>query len=813
MIQQETLTILEWHKLCEHLSTFAATKLGAIASRNLNIPETKAESLKLLTQTKEVCLIENSLNPNWNFNGIHDFGDSLEKARRGGLLSTQELLNLATSLAGMRRLKRVIDNQENTPALSELINNIRTFAELEQEIHYCIDERAEITQRASPKLAEIRIKLKSVKERIQATLQSIIQRNGNALQELVITQRSDRAVIPVKASYKSQIPGIVHDTSTTGSTLYMEPKQVVELGNQLVTLRKQEKREEEIILSRLTAKVSEVNDELELLLATATALDLATAKARYSLWLDGNPPQFIDFQGGESITLRSLRHPLLVWQALHEQGNEVIAIDILIQAPTRVVAITGPNTGGKTVTLKTFGLVALMAKVGLFIPCKEPGEIPWFRSILADIGDEQSLEQSLSTFSGHIRRIIHITEALASGDHLVLLDEIGAGTDPSEGTAIAIALLQYFAEHNLLTMATTHYGELKALKYQDNRFENASVEFDDISLQPSYKLLWGIPGRSNALTIAQRLGLNNAVIEQARELVGSYSQDVNQLIAALEEQRREQETKHGQARELLQQTERFYAEVSQKAADLEAREIQLRHNQEQEVQNLILAAKSQIAQVIRQLQKDGAPKAQDAHKATQELQAISDRYLPSSPKNKIAKANYKPQVGERVRVLSIGQTAEVLSVEEEQQQLTIRFGLMKMMVPFSDLESLNGQKVESQPLSSQPSSLGKKGHMNRAKESNFEPKKAKKIPSAVNVRTSQNSVDIRGKRVHLVEPILEKAIAQATEIGVLWIVHGKGTGKLRQGVHEILQRHPQISHFELASPNEGGSGVTIAYLV
>ncbi len=800
MIQQETLTILEWQKLCQHLSSFSSTKLGAIASKNLEIPLTKEESLKLLAQTEEVLIIENKVPQNWNFSGIQDISDYLERSKLGGLLIGNELLDIATTLLGVRRLRRVIEDQENTPTLQELVTNVSTFPDIEQAIHYCIDDRGYVTDRASPKLTDIRLKLKSLRDRIQETLQGIIQRQGNALQEMVITQRGDRFVLPVKASYNSQIKGIVHDTSASGSTLYIEPRSIIELGNQLQTTKKQEQREEEIILRHLTDKITEVNEELEILLAVATALDLATTKAHYSQWLKGNPPEFIDFKNGENITLKRLYHPLLLKQ--HQNNNDfslngVIPIDILINNKTKVVAITGPNTGGKTVTLKTFGLACLMAKVGIFIAAIAPVKIPYFDSVLADIGDEQSLEQNLSTFSGHIKRIIRITEALQSDNNLILLDEIGAGTDPSEGTALAIALLKYLANKNLLTIATTHYGELKTLKYNDSRFENASVEFDDLTMQPTYRLLWGIPGRSNAVKIAQRLGLNEEIIKEVQELIGGYSQDVNHLISALEEQRREQEIKHQQAEELLKQTEDFYQEVSQKAASLQQRERDLKLSQEKEVQKMLLDAKSQVNQVIRQLQKDGNPAtAQDAQKATEVLQKIGDRFIPKKVKQK---PSYYPKVGERVRVLSIGQTAEVLEIQEN--QLTIRFGIMKMIVNLNEIESLQGEKIEIKTKTPQNSPLNKLVN-----------NKENQTKTVVNVRTSKNTVDIRGQRVHNAEPIIDKAISEAIEMGVLWIIHGQGTGKLREGIHEFLKQHPQINRFELAPQNEGGSGVTVAYL-
>ena len=412
MIQSETLELLEWSRLCQHLATFAATKLGAVAARHLQLPATQPESLQLLAQTKEVYQLESQLTTGLSFEGIHDIGESLERAEIQGVLSGEELLAIATTLAGVRRLRRVIDDQENVPVLAQLVAEVRTYPELEQEIHRCIDDRGDVADRASPKLAGIRNQIKSLRDRIYQVLNGILQRQGGAIQQQVITQRGDRFVIPVKAPQKDAIPGIVHDTSSSGATLYIEPNAITGLGNQLRTQQRQEHVEVEAVLRALTQQVAAVKPDLVQLLAVATTLDLATARARYSLWLQANPPRFIDRKDGEIITLHELRHPLLVWQQQHEQGTAVVPINVQIQPQIRVVAITGPNTGGKTVTLKTLGLAALMAKAGLFVPAREPVEIPWFEQVLADIGDEQSLEQSLSTFSGHIRRISRILEAI-----------------------------------------------------------------------------------------------------------------------------------------------------------------------------------------------------------------------------------------------------------------------------------------------------------------------------------------------------------------------------------------------------------------
>lgn len=809
MIQSETLELLEWHRLCQHLSTFAATKLGAIAALRLQIPASQIASEHLLAQTKEVYQLESRVTTGLSFEGVQDIGDSLERAELQGILAGDELLAIATTLAGARNLRRVIDNQEDLPILKELVAELRTYPELEQEIHRCIDERGQVTDRASLKLGEIRTELRRLRIQITQKLQNILQAKSGAVQESIITQRGDRFVIPVKAPQKDAIPGIVHDTSTSGATLYIEPNSIVPMGNQLRQTLRREQAEEEAIRRALTEQVAAVKPDLERLLAIVTTLDLATARARYSLWLQANPPRFVDRAEQEIITLRQLRHPLLVWQQHHEQGHAVIPVDLLISPHIKVVTITGPNTGGKTVTLKTLGLAALMAKVGLFVPAREPVEIPWFDQVLADIGDEQSLQQSLSTFSGHIRRISRILNALTveTGEakeqtsetndstvnpqqSLVLLDEVGAGTDPAEGSALAIALLNYLADHAQLTIATTHFGELKALKYEDVRFENASVEFDEATLSPTYRLLWGIPGRSNALAIALRLGLKPEVVEQAKTQVGEATDEVNLVIAGLEAQRRSQETKAAEAQKLLQQAERLYKEVSAKAAALQEREQSLKVSQEVAVQQAITEAKGEIAKVIRRLQQ-GTATAQDAQQATNAINQIAQKHQPAPPPK--PKLGFMPKVGDRIRLSQFGQTAEVLTAPDEDGEFSVRFGIMKMTVKLEDIESLDGQKPEpiTKPKPS-PAAV------------------TPPPPAAPAIRTSKNTFDIRGKRVADAEFILDKAISEAQ--GQIWIIHGHGTGKLRQGVHTFLQQHSRVSRFEAAEQADGGGGVTIAYI-
>ncbi|WP_370567726.1 endonuclease MutS2 [Limnothrix sp. FACHB-881] len=850
-IQIETLELLEWPRLCQHLATFTATKLGAIVARQLPIPGDRRTSEALLAQTREAWELERSATGGLNFGGIADIGSALDRVTRGGVLAGEELLEVATTLSGARNLRRAIDQREDLPALAALVEELRTYPELEQEIHYCIDDRGDVTDRASPKLAEVREKLRAGRDWIYQKLHNIMQQHSNAIQEPNISQRGDRFVIPVKASHKDVIRGIVHDTSSTGATLYVEPHTITEQNNRLRQWQRQEAIESEIVRRRLSEQIAEVAPDLERLLAVATELDLAAARARYSFWIEGNAPRFIE--SGETLTLRQLRHPLLIWQQKHEQGRDVIPIDVRVDPTIRVVAITGPNTGGKTVTLKTLGLAALMAKAGLFVPAREPVELPWFSQVLADIGDEQSIEQNLSTFSGHIRRIVRILDALqpdrpatndglgaiaterahggaplqepglddsngsesdgnetvgaqglapsadrpATNDNppesLVLLDEVGAGTDPAEGSALAAALLEALADRARLTVATTHFGELKTLKYRDSRFENASVEFDDQTLSPTYRLLWGIPGRSNALSIARRLGLDEAVVTAAGDRVGGQSEDINRTIAGLEAERRRQEAKANEVAHLLQRAEFLHEQIDRKAQTLKEREEQLKQTQEAAVQKEIERARSEIAQVIRQLQR-GTPTGQQAQQATAQVGEIAQKFLPSQqPKPK--PKGYKPQVGERVRVPKLGGAAEVLAIDEADEEITIRMGLIKATLSFADVESLDGKKIEVQKPEPKPAPPPK------TKERSI-------------LRTSSNTLDIRGARVADAEIEVEQAIDRAisADFGCLWILHGKGTGKLRDGVRAHLKTHRLVERFEDAPREDGGAGVTVAYL-
>jgi DNA mismatch repair protein MutS2 len=779
-LRQETLELLEWPRLCQQLATFAATPLGRRACLELDPWRSREESEAYLDQTEEAIRLDRSQPGGVSLEGIHNLLPALERVERGGVLSGEELIQIATTLGTARRLRRLIDEQEHLPRLQEWVSSLRTYPELEQEIFRCLDEHGEVRDSASPALADLRRQHRLFRSQIQERLQEVMSQCPQALQDTLIGQRQGRFVLMVKATHRDLIRGLVHDSSASGATLYVEPYAVVELGNRLRETEARLRAEEERILAALSAQVGAVAADLEHLQAVMVRLEVALARARYSLWLEGNRPQFV--AGG--LRLRRVRHPLLWWQARQEgKGLEVVPIDFTLPESIRAVVITGPNTGGKTVALKTLGLLVLMAKAGIFLPAQDPPQLPWFDGVYADIGDEQSLEQNLSTFSGHIHRISRIVQALQSSPApaLVLLDEVGAGTDPTEGAALAAGLLEYLSEKALLTLATTHYGELKALKYQHPSFENASVEFDEATLAPTYRLLWGIPGRSNALTIAQRLQLDPEILQRAQRRLQGESQ-VDKVIAGLEAQRAQLEERAAQVGSLHQELETLYRQMQERSRRLAEREAQLEYQQRQGLETLLAAARQEVAAAIRKLQQGDAP-----HQVTAHLEQIRKRYLPAPQP---VDTEFVPEVGDRVRLRGLGQTGEVIAVEGE--VYVVRSGLLKFTVPRAQLDPLDE-------------------HQAKQRQRPKAPPPPPPATAPLNLRTSHNTLDLRGKTVAEAEAILEAHLAQAPP-GPVWIIHGHGTGRLRAGIRAYLQNHPRVQSFAAAPPHEGGSGVTVAQL-
>ncbi len=813
-IGAETLELLEWPRLAQQLASFASTRAGARQCSALVPPLDFGESQRRLAETTELLGIDGLTEGGLSFSGAADIGATVSLCAKGGVAPGEDLLAVATTLAAARRLRRQIDAPEVRPVCSALVAELRTLPELEQRLHFCLEEGGRVADRASEALQAVRRQLQSGRAERRERLQEMVRRLGGLLQDTVISERQGRPVLAVKAGVAGQVAGIVHDSSASGLTVFIEPQAVVAAGNRLRELEAQEREQEQRVLVELAALVAEQADSLHHLEGVLTRLDAGLARARYGLWLGAVRPE-INPDPCSPFELRDLRHPLLLWQERQQGGHSVVPVTLAVGSPLRVVAITGPNTGGKTVTLKSLGLAALMARCGLFLPCSGTPRLPWCGQVLADIGDEQSLQQNLSTFSGHIRRIARILDALPSevraspqGADLVLLDEVGAGTDPQEGSALAAALLRHLADRARLTVATTHFGELKALKYADDRFENASVAFDVDSLSPTYHLQWGIPGRSNALAIATRLGLEPQVVAAAaRQMEPGGASDVNQVIEGLEQQRRQQQEAAEAAAALLARTELLHEELLQRWSEQRHQSAALQEQRRQALETSIRQGQGEVRGLIRRLrqvgqsvekaagvsqgQGQGRLAGETARQAGQRLRQLEAEHRP--PIEKRQHGGWRPQLGERVRLLALGKAAEVLALSDNGQELTVRCGVLRSTVPLEAIEGLNGEK----PAPPEPPQVRVRGGTALAGQ-------------GAQVRTARNTVDVRGLRVHEAEAAVEEILRAAS--GPVWVIHGHGTGKLKRGLREWLEGVPYVERVVDAEPGDGGGGCSVVWL-
>ena len=789
---KETLELLEWPRVCEHLSGFASTGMGRLAARQLPLPATPEASRARLAETVEMAVLDDLSEGGLSFRGVQDLSPVLLRCSKGGVASGEELLGVADTLSAARRLRRQIDDPELRPVCTALIATMATLPDLEQRLKFALEEGGRVADRASPALAGLRQQWQRLRQERRDKLQELLRRLGSALQDTVIAQRHGRPVLAVKAGAVGQVPGQVHDSSASGSTLFVEPRSVLTMGNRLVELESRIRDEERKVLAELSAAVAEEHDPLTVVVQVLLQLDLALARGRYGRWLGGAIPQ-VETSTDACFRFQGLRHPLLIWQQKKAGGPIVVPISVEVSSDLRVVAITGPNTGGKTVTLKSIGLAALMARAGMLLPCAGQPSLPWCAQVLADIGDEQSLQQSLSTFSGHVKRIGRILTALQSGaaPALVLLDEVGAGTDPSEGTALATALLKALADRARLTIATTHFGELKALKYSDARFENASVAFNPETLSPTYELLWGIPGRSNALAIATRLGMDTKVLDQARELLAPAGDgEVNTVIRGLEEQRQRQQAAAEDAAALLARTELLHDELLQRWQKQKQQSAERQEQGRQRLEQSIRAGQKEVRSLIRRLRDDRAD-GETARKAGQRLRKLEDHHRPA-PERRQPKPGWRPVVGDRIRVLALGKAAEVLGISEDGLQLTVRCGVMRSTVELNAVESLDGRKPDPPPKPvvkvQARSGLG----------------------GGSQVRTSRNTLDVRGMRVHEAEAAVEEQLRSAN--GPVWVIHGIGTGKLKRGLRAWLDTVPYVERVTDAEQGDGGPGCSVVWV-
>jgi DNA mismatch repair protein MutS2 len=811
-IHQDTLELLEWPRLTAHLAGFSSTAAGRRHCAGLGLPDQPAESRRLLLETTELLALDGLCEGGLSLQGAGDIAATVALCAKGGCAGGEELLALAATLATARRLRRQIEDPELRPVTTALVAELRTLPELEQRLHFCLEEGGRVADRASGPLEAVRRQLLALRGERRDRLQDLMRRYASLLQDTVVSERGGRPVLAVKAGAAAQVGGLVHDSSASGSTVYVEPQAVIPLGNRIRDAEGQERELERKVRSELSALVGEQAEPLDHLQQVLVRIDAGLARARYGQWLGAVRPELAE-EADAPFELCDLRHPLLLWQERREGGRPVVPVTIRVGPELRVVAITGPNTGGKTVTLKSLGLAALMARAGLFLPCAGTPRLPWCGQVLADIGDEQSLQQNLSTFSGHIRRIARILAALPQGGAtlegaarppapaaLVLLDEVGAGTDPTEGSALAAALLRHLADRARLTVATTHFGELKALKYADPRFENASVAFDVETLSPTYRLQWGIPGRSNALAIASRLGLDPVVLAvAAAQLEPGGEGDVNRVIEGLEQERQRQQEAAEAAAALLARTELLHEELLQRWAQQKEQSAELQEQRRQRLELSIREGQGEVRRLIRRLRSvgqevrvGGRVAGETARQAGQRLRHLEQQHRPLPERRD--HGGWRPRVGDRIRLLALGKAAEVLAISDDGSELTVRCGVLRLTVELAAIEGLHGEKPAPPEPPPQVRIRSRRSPGSRGPE----------------VRTEGNTVDVRGLRVHEAEAAVEERLRGAN--GPVWVIHGIGTGKLKRGLREWLSGLPWVDRVSDAEQGDGGPGCSVIWV-
>ncbi|HLS90880.1 MAG TPA: endonuclease MutS2 [Limnochordia bacterium] len=718
------------------------------------------------------------------FGGISDIRPAVRRAMVGVVLPSETLLDIAQAVHGVRRLKdHLLEHGPGVGAeiLVDLAGLLEDFPHIEKEVGRCIDQEGNVVDHASERLAQIRGRLRRLRQRVREHLDALIRspRMQKFLQEPIITFRGGRYVVPVKQEYRGEVPGIVHDQSASGATLFIEPLGAVELNNQIREAEGEEEQEVERILTALSALVAKAGETLIFTIEIAAELDFIFAKAHLaSEWRAVRP----ELNERGVIRLYQARHPLL-------QG-EVVPIDVHVGDEFTALVITGPNTGGKTVTLKTIGLFALMAQAGLHLPADPGSEMGVFRHVFADIGDEQSIEQSLSTFSSHMSNIVSILKRADAGS-LVLLDELGAGTDPTEGAALAIALLEHLIQRGCRVVATTHYSELKHFAYTHPKARNASVEFDVETLRPTYRLLVGVAGHSNAFAIAARLGLDPKIIARAREEIGQQERRVDEAIRSVEVDRSTAARERREA-ELLKKR---YLELSQKYHEaferLKASREAVLEEARREAKALLARAQREADELLGRLRKAGG--GPDLEEEAARARARFSQWLQELEEPEpapVAEEGVDPKelrAGMMVRIRTFGQVGEVLEVSPTGKVL-VQAGPMRVSVDATDLVIERAVKSDQEPAAKSPVQVS----LQKATE-------------------LKSELDLRGLLVSEALDQVDKYIDDAILSGAtrVRIIHGKGTGALRDAVRKFLENHPRVSGFRFADPAEGGTGVTV----
>ncbi|HBX24563.1 MAG TPA: endonuclease MutS2 [Desulfotomaculum sp.] len=778
---------LEFERVKERLAGFAASEPGRELALNLtplrDIDDIN-DALARVTEGREVLRLE----PSARLDGWNDVREQARRCARGGVLEPLELWHVLQTLTASRLIASFFrERRDKYTRLSEIALGLGDFREAEKKISGAILPGGEISDRASEKLFSLRRRIIATQQRVKEKLDSIIKSTTyqKYLQDPIVTIRENRYVVPVKQEYRAQVPGIVHDQSASGATLFIEPMPVVEANNEVRTLMAEEKQEVARILQELSAAVGDVAEDLLYALEILGLLDFIMACARYSESLDALAPLVVP---GAKLDIRKARHPLLPGKAVPISMRLGESFDMLV--------VTGPNTGGKTVALKTVGLMVVMAHAGLHLPADEDTIIGMYKDVFVDVGDEQSIEQSLSTFSSHMSNIVGILSQAESGS-LVLLDELGAGTDPDEGAALAQAILDRLRELGAATVATTHYGELKNYAFTGERVENASVEFDPETLRPTYRLLIGRPGQSNAFEIALRLGLDQTVVRQARGYLTVEQREVADLMRDLEKARVQAERERDEAVKLRREAEEIREEYQALAEKIRIRRDEVISKAVAESRELVRRTRREADYLVEELKtslKEESSRARDAtigdaRRQLKKLQAELDQQAPDGGQRTDTQPPEVVRPGDEVFIPRYGQQGTVLDAPDRDGNVHVQVGMIRMTINRTELRDSTSKKNKQQETGT--------GKLVQQK-----------------ARDISTRLDLRGTRVEDALNEVEKYLDDAVLAGlpVVYLIHGKGTGALRSAVQQLLREHPRVSFYRLGEQGEGGSGITVAEL-
>ena len=792
-MNEKALKTLEYDKIISKLTEYAQTPLGTQKCREL-LPMDRIDEIRAAQQETSDAQNRVRLKGSISFSGARDLRASVKRLQIGSALNLTELLHISSLLDCAARAKnygRQENEESEGDSLSPLFSAVEPLTPLNTEIKRCIISEEEVSDDASPKLRQIRRSMRLTGDRVHTQLNSLVNTHRAYLQDAVITMRNGRYCIPVKAEYKSQVSGMVHDQSSSGSTFFIEPMAIVKLNNELRELELAEQKEIDVILAGLSQQAAEYADMLLENIAVLSQLDFIFAKAALSRQYKGTEPLFNE---NRYVEIKSGRHPLL-------DPTKVVPVDLTIGGSFDLLIVTGPNTGGKTVSLKTLGLLQLMGQAGLHIPAFEGSKLAVFPEIFADIGDEQSIEQSLSTFSSHMTNIVRILEQ-ADSDSLILFDELGGGTDPVEGAALAMSILTWLHQMGIRTMATTHYSELKVFALSTPGVENASCEFQVETLQPTYRLLMGIPGKSNAFAISRKLGLPEHLIENASAFIGKQEKDFEDVIAELDASREALAKEQEETARYREEAKRLKERLQTRQEQFDKRREEMLGKAREEAMQIVLEAKATADRTIKNINKLGADS--DLSRALEEQRAQLRGEI-SKLETKTAKKQPKPRkvhkaeefkIGDAVKVLSLNLSGTVSSLPNARGELFVQMGILRSQVNISDLELIPEATI-----------TGPTGDVTR---------RNKKGTGASQIKMSK-SFQISSE-INLIGMTTDEAVAQLDKylddaylahLSQVRVVHGRGTGALKKAVHQHLKRLKYIKSFRLGTFGEGDTGVTI----